>query len=456
MIGSRKYYLINTQDESHIMENSGKISIAAAVLMSMNVMIGTGILFGPQLMAANAGSFSFLGWTIGALLLCPIIINVADAARMFPGEGGFFSYCRSTLGETGAFMATWSFFLGYVGTTAVQTSVIRDELIRSFNCGWIQTNPVIFYLISVITFSLLNLLSITVISRIQSSVTIIKLIPLFFVIFLLGGYYNPNFHLEYARVLKLGLVIPTSIFAFNGWEACCSIGHLIQGGSKKVPFVIFSAFGIVVLLYTIFHLSILHIMGVDNLIKFGAASFPLFLGFSAQTVNMLNIAIAYAFMISYINSLYGVYVANVTTLHSLAHKDLIFFSKRLSQVNNLERPVAVIGIYGIIALTLSCLIADTTILIGITGLGVISSFFTTMLSLAVAFYQRKNYLKLVQVFFGFTSCSLLLYLSFMSTGATMKIRLLKILPLLFGYIVGYVMLHFKQKEKAQKQLDQML
>lgn len=438
------------------MENTGKISIAAAILMCMNIMIGAGIFFGPQLMAARSESLSFLGWLLVAVLLSPIIINIADAARIFPGEGGFFNYCRSTLGETGAFMATWSFFLAYLGTTGVQTSVIREALINDYQLLWIQTHPLLFNLLAATIFSLFNLLSISIISKIQSSMTIVKLIPLIFVISLLCGYYNPSFQIKADNILNLGLAVPIGIFSFNGWEACCSIGHLIKGGSSKVPLVIFSAFGIVVTIYTIFHLSILHIMGVDNLVKFGAASFPLFLGLSDTVVNTLKIAILYAFMISYTNSLYGVYVTNVTTLHSLAHKDLILRGAQLSRLNNNERPPKLIALYGLLSFGLISLIPNTTILVGFTGIGIVCAFIITMASLFIVFYQRRNYLKLFQVLLGFGSSSILLYFSFMSMGNTFGTRFLYLIPLLFSYTAGYVMLRIKQAEHERELVERMM
>ena len=62
------------------MEEKGKISLFAAVLISMNIMIGAGIFMNPQPMAIIGGTFSFLGWVFAAGLLFPVIWGVDRAS----------------------------------------------------------------------------------------------------------------------------------------------------------------------------------------------------------------------------------------------------------------------------------------------------------------------------------------------------------------------------------------
>ena len=112
------------------MTKEGKISFWAAVLMNMNIMIGVGIYFLPQMMAKTAGNFSFLGWVLSSILVFPVIWNVALASRMFPGEGGFFRYCKSGLGETVGFVAIWTYLLGFISVIATQVVVLRKLLQR--------------------------------------------------------------------------------------------------------------------------------------------------------------------------------------------------------------------------------------------------------------------------------------------------------------------------------------
>ena len=68
-----------------------KISFMAAVLMNINIIVGAGIYMWPGPMTKQAGGMSFLGWPLAGLLLLPIVLTIAQAARIFPGEGGFYN-----------------------------------------------------------------------------------------------------------------------------------------------------------------------------------------------------------------------------------------------------------------------------------------------------------------------------------------------------------------------------
>lgn len=432
------------------MINSQKISLPAAILMSINIMIGAGIFFGPQIMATYAGSLSFLGWPLVALFLSPIIINVAAAARLFPGEGGFYNYCRSSLGEAGAFLATWSFLLGYLGAAGAQLTVTREAFITSFGWEWAAAYPFLFNITALVLLALLNLLSVALISKVQSGFTLLKLVPLFFVIALLLFYYNPAIQFFASNAWGLGLTVPVGIFAYNGWESCCTIGHLIEGGSQRVPVVIFTAFTIVVTLYTLFHLSIIHIMGVENLIAHGASAFPLFLGASDQTVFLIKTAIAYAFLISYVNALYGVSMANITTLQSLAQKELIPGAQMFNVINNNGRPTNIIALYAFLSLILVSVFPSKIILVGFTGMGMVTTFILTLFSLARAYITRNEHTKLITVFFGFVSCSVLFYFSFLSIGSCFGERIANALPILICYCIGIALYKIQSSVKVIK------
>ena len=66
-----------------------KISLTTAILMNINIMVGSGILIGPGIMAGISGNASFLSWFFVALLFLPIVLSTVQMSRMCPGAGGF-------------------------------------------------------------------------------------------------------------------------------------------------------------------------------------------------------------------------------------------------------------------------------------------------------------------------------------------------------------------------------
>ncbi len=107
-------------------KNGGKISFLAGVLISINVIVGAGIYLGPSKMAAQVGNVSFLAWGVVALIMLPIVWNIAQATRLFPGQGGLYNYCTTGLNQTAGFFALWSYFLGFcaAGATLVSTLAV--------------------------------------------------------------------------------------------------------------------------------------------------------------------------------------------------------------------------------------------------------------------------------------------------------------------------------------------
>lgn len=432
------------------MEESKKISLTSAVLMSINIMIGAGIFIGPQIMAQHAGTMSFLGWLFVALLLSPIIVNVAQASRMFPGDGGFYHYSKSGLGETMGFMAAWACFMGYLGSAGVQVTVIKEFFMNDMKWQFVIDYPILFIIGFLTVIALLCLLHIQLISKIQSSMTVVKLFPLFFVISLIFLFFNPDFQFNISQLSGIGYTIPVCIFAYNGWEACCSIGHLIKGGSKNVPFVLFTAFAIVVTLYTLFHLSILYIMGIDNLLKFGAVKFPQFLGFSPAFSNALQSAILYTFLLSYVNAMYGISVANIANLQVLAEKNYLFGQNYFLKLNKNDRPYWLVIAYLVALFTLVLVLTSKSALLACTGVGITATFILTLVSMLATCYRNKEYSSLFRIALGLGSCAVLLYFNIETIGANPTERLISAIPIVVIALFGYVMFRIQRAKLNQR------
>lgn len=429
-----------------------KIPFLAAVLMNINIIVGSGIYMAPQLMAQQAGGISFLGWLLAGLLLLPIVLTIAQAARIFPGEGGFYNYCTTALGQDVGFIANWAYFLGYMGTVATITSVIRDRLISPIGLVFVRENPLIFYVLFILFISLLNTISIRLISKIQSTITLLKLIPLLSMVGVIYFYWNPSFDYQIDRIGNLGGTLPLALFSFLGFESCCSISHYIRGGSTKAFKVILLAFSIAVFLYTIFHLGILHIMGSGALAGQGVHAFPQYMGFSTNVANFCALVLLIDMMLSFVNTTYGAALNNVTNINIFAKCGLIFQSKFLARLNSVGMPANAALVHGVFILALIALIPSTTTLAAITNLGVCITFFLTLLAVFVQSRRKKMYGSVVMAALGFVSLGILFFLTWTTKlGDTTLERLLYATPVIIGVPAGYLMYyHLKKRMKKIK------
>lgn len=426
-----------------------KIPFLIAVLMNINIIVGSGIYIFPQLMTKQAGGISFLGWMLGGLLILPIVLTIAQAARLFPGEGGFYNYCTTALGQDTGFIANWAYLLGYMGTVATSISVVRDRLIDPVGLTNLQKNPFIFYVAFITFLAILNMINIRLISKIQGTITILKLIPLFFILGATYFYWNSAFDYQISNINSLGGTVPLAIFAFLGFESCCNISHYISGGSTKAYKVILLAFSSVVFLYTIFHLGILHIMGSEALALHGVQAFPLFMGFSSTVANIFALMLLTDMMLSFTNTAYGASLNNITNINILAKCGLTFKSKFLAKLNKNGMPGNAAIIHGLCVLALILFIPNTTTLTAITLLGIYITFFLTLLAVFVESLRQKRYGILSIASIGFFSLGVLIFLTWTTKlGDTTLDRIIYASPLLIGIPVGFLMYRYLKKRNT--------
>jgi amino acid transporter len=398
-------------------------------------------------MASSSGTWSFLGWPLVALILLPIILAVAQAARVFPGEGGFYNYCKTGLNEPAGFVANWAYLLGYLGTATTITSIIHLTLVKNFGWSFINEHSFIFYLGFITIISLLNLISVEIISKIQSFATILKLIPLFLIGGLIFFYWNPGFNYSVSDISNIGGALPWAIFGFWGFESCCSTSHLIKGGSTQASKVILLAFGICTALYTIFHLGVLHIMGLDNLITYGAQVFPQFMGLAPAATSALLTVIAFAIMISFINTTYGASFTNIVNINAMAKRGFLFGSKFLTSTTKRGIALNAIIVHAIAFLALISFIPDTSILTALTNFGIGIAFFLTLIALVRYNYKNKNYLQLFITLLGFVSLFIIFYFTWTTRLGTTDtlLRLIRVTPVIIGVPLGLVMYKILKK-----------
>lgn len=422
------------------MEETKKISFLAAVLMNINTIVGSGIYIYPPLMAQAAGGLSFLTWAAAGLLLLPIVLTIAQAARIFPGEGGFYNYCTTALGQDAGFIANWAYLLGYMGTVATLVSVVRDQLSGPIGITFIREYPVIFYFVFIMLISLLNMISIRLISKIQSVITLLKLIPLMLMFGLIYFYWNSSFDYQVGRIGDLGGTIPFALFSFLGFESCCNISHYIRGGSTKASKVILLAFSISVLLYTVFHLGVLHIMGAQALATQGVHALPLFMGLPQPVAHVCALILLGDMTLSYINTSYGASLNNVTNINVLAKSGLLLESGFLAKLNRFGMPANASLVHAVCIFALILFIPSTVVLSALTNLGVCVAFFLTMLAVFVQSWRKKYYGSYIIAALGFVSVFTLFYLNWTTKmGADNFTRMLYAAPIIIGIPAGYLM-----------------
>jgi amino acid transporter len=430
------------------MSKQAKIGFWAAVLMNINIIVGAGILFSPGPMARLAGSVSFLSWLFVGLLVFPVIWCIAQAPRLFPGDGGFYNYCSKGINPTVGFIAQWLYLIGYIGTALVMLIVIKDVLANKIGLTLVAEYPLLVNAVLITFFSLLNLLPVSVVSKLQGFATVLKLMPVLLAIGLLPFYFNTGMSYDLTAVPTLAMTLPLAIFAFWGFEACASIGSLLKDGPQSVGKVVLTAFFITVGLYSAFHFSVMHIMGVNNLAAQGPIAFPAFLGFAPGLTQALSWGVLVAIAFSYMNSLFGVLLGNMTNFYMVVKNKLIAVPACLAETNKNDRPVYVAALLGALVFALSVYINFEAGAVALTNVGVSAAFVLTLVAMLCYYWKKHNFVQLFITLLGCASCGMLIYFSWISISPNELDRVLYTSPLLVGLVLGLVLKYFAPSKKA--------
>ncbi len=424
-----------------------KISLMTAILININIMIGAGIFIVPTIMARLSGTLSFLGWTAVGVVFLPVVLSVAKITSFFSEEGNFYIYGKTVINKTTGFISSWMYFLGFSAICALQIIGVKELLIINANLTVIEQNPMLFNIIFILFFSVLNFVSLKIISKVQNSLTIFKLLPIIFVIILMVFYFNPNLQFGFANIANVKLSIPLALFGFWGFEASCNISHLIEGGQKNVYKAILISFFTTVFLYTLFHLGLIYIMGTKNLIAYNVPGFVQFLGVKSDfLLNLLNAIIPSAIIIALMGSIFGGFLSNSTNLHTMTKENLFPFSNFLKKTNKNDRPIFCVITMAITTLIFMILINNKEILNSMVNFGLLTTFMITFASLSILLIRKKQYKQLITPILAFASSFFVIYYSWIMIGPDQITRIKFTLPLVAFALLGIVMFKIKERK----------
>lgn len=418
-----------------------KISLKTAILLNMNIMIGSGIFISPSQIALIAGNASFLAWPAVVLLFLPLVLCTVQLSKMFPGCGGFYAYAKEGLGTAAGFASGWSYVMGYIFCIAVDIMALHKILAVALRSEWLAHNPLLFYAGSLVAFILFNLMGLKLLVKLLDSMTIAKTLPLIILIALLPFIFTTNFTITSAEVSMVPLSLTFAMFSFLGFEACCSVSHLIENAEKNAPRAILLGFIITAVIYALFHLGLLHAMGLDNLIHYGAAGYVSFL--DIITISYVKALLALLVNVVVIGTIIagsiGVLNANAIMMHSLASEKIFKGASFVAKTTDNNRPWAALCIQGVIIFALLLLVPNMSIIGGLCTMAVFLAFILPLLSLLLLEKKKRALHRLPLTIIALLTATGLAGYSWFGLGETFAERILHCLPFAFVMAAGYLL-----------------
>lgn len=310
------------------MATEQKLSLATAILINLNIMMGAGIFINTVELSKRAGLLSGFMYPLIGILVLPLILAIAKLIQLHPA-GGFYTFAQKEINSFTGFFSTWSYFVAKLASASLMIHVSMSLITQIFP-KLLTFASVLAYDVAVLTiFIILNLLNMKTGSRIQFGFLGFKLIPVLFVIGAGILVFSPT-ELVGLPIIWHGIPssLPFVLYAATGFEATCAISSKIQNAERNGPRAILYSFVIMMILVFLFQFLLYATLGqtlADQANYLGAFPallaklFPIHPALAQTLQGLFHLAIA----CSALGGCYGILYSNNWNLHILAqHKTM--------------------------------------------------------------------------------------------------------------------------------------
>jgi APA family basic amino acid/polyamine antiporter len=252
-----------TTTNSPILER--RLDLPDAVVIGLGSMIGAGIFAAFAPAAAAAGSGLLIGLAIAAIVAFCNASSSAQLAAQYPTSGGTYVYGRERLGDWPGFLAGWSFV---VGKTASCAAMAMTFAAYTAPAGW--QKPVA--IVAVLALAAVNYVGVSRTARITRLIVGFVLLVLVIVVGAAWFGHAPAHgavghglvtHGWHGVLQSAGLLF----FAFAGYARIATMGEEVANPERTIPRAILTALGITLVLYAVLAVTVLHVLGADQLAR---------------------------------------------------------------------------------------------------------------------------------------------------------------------------------------------
>lgn len=273
--------------------------------IAVGCAVGSGIFMMPTLLAPY-GLIGFGGWLIAGAGSILVALTMSRLVRRIPKTGGPYVYANEGLGHFAGFIIAWTYWIACI--TAIAGISIAFVSYLGFFIPAISNSALLSLLASLVLVWLivtLNIFSIESSAKFQVVSTLLKLLPLFFMMFLgLVGFDSnnlPEINPTNANPFILLATVTTLVmWSFVGIETATVPAENFINPEKTIPKVLIAAVLSVLTIYILVSIAVAAIVPADELMN-SSAPFALaatkILGFSGGVI------IAFGALISTLGSL---------------------------------------------------------------------------------------------------------------------------------------------------------
>ncbi len=275
------------------------LGLVAAISIIIGNVIGTGVFLKARVMTCNVGdpTWVIIVWIVAGILSLAGALTYSELAAMMPKAGGDYNFIKEAYGKVFGFLYGW--MLIFVGKTGAQASAavafaifLNDllgggvkKVLLSTNIAGYQYELTSLQLIAVlviITFTLINLLSVSSSGMIATVLTVVK-IGLVLLIgigaFLLAngsfGHFgmmsqgglcegvnsSVNFgSADYTFMAGFGAAMLGALWGYDGWNNVTLVAGEIKNPQRNLPLALIGGTIFIIVLYILANMAYFYVL----------------------------------------------------------------------------------------------------------------------------------------------------------------------------------------------------
>jgi len=252
-------------------ELKSELTLFDVTNLVVGAIIGADIYVASAFGAGLLGPFSLIVWVIAGIIAIVIALCFAQCAALLPKVGGPYAYAHAAWGPFAGFIVGWSLWLAEWMSLAVFPVAFAQYLMFFFP-GLDQISQIVVKVLFVIFLIVTNVAGVKAAGRTNDLLTIVKLAPLIFFLFVGLSYIAANMSTvstNFSPFTPLGFgsfgsALVLIFWAYAGFEISTIPAGEIRDPSRTIPRAILLGISIV----TIFYLA-------TNIVLFGVRPWDL-------------------------------------------------------------------------------------------------------------------------------------------------------------------------------------
>ena len=370
-----------------------QISFGQALATVVGSVIGAGVFFKIGTITAQTGSTSMtlFVWILAGLISIALGLTVSEIAASLKSNGAI-KYLDYTYGRVWGFLFGWAQMIVYFpAQIGALSSIFGVQFVSLFGIEAKYSNLIAILL--VIFLLGINLIGTKFSSKMQSVITVLKIIPIALII--IWGLFNsdkipaPILPLtvgaghSFPGAISQGLL--SALFAFEGWIVVTNLANEVKNPEKDLSRAIILGLSAITLISVLINYTFMTVLPIDQLVNNNNAAFQASMKLFGQFGGKL---VTIGILISVYGAVNAFMLTGMRTPYILAQDNLLPFSNKIGKAN-IHTGVPVIG-----ALIVDA-IAIIMILLGnfnvLTDMLVFVMWtFNTMLSIAVVILRKRE------------------------------------------------------------------